>query len=298
MIKRRNISTLLLLAASTNLINSQPSKSSIPPPGKTDQPLGDALHQMLDSNKDYVVTMPEVNAQLAMLEMLFDKSADMDKEGRENKKYMSSKDMLAGVKSAAPTLFALMDADSNGKVTKQELEFATKFELSLKKDGGMRDLLRDVFFIIDGDGDDQLNADELLKAGQGAKAISDITHRFHKLFPIRNTPGELEVFVKKTIDSFGGTNSLDKESVEKGMKWIDADGDGFISRKEVGKFYNAAGKQFMDTSQAVKVMGPMMQLFGGSDMGALFNNMNTGAGASKGRAGAAGGRGGGFKMDL
>jgi len=230
---------------------------------------------------DSEVTLDEVKSQISMLELLFDQSADMDEAGRQNKKYMSSKEMLSGLKTAVPTLFDLLDSDSNKKLTKKELAFVTKFEKSLKKDGGMRDLLREIFSALDVDGDDKLSVDELFDASKSDDIIADITVRFHKLFPLRDNATELESFVKKTIESLGGKESLDIESVRKGMKWIDDDEDGYISRKEVGIYYNIAGKQFMDVSKSIKVMGPMM---------AMFNNMG-GAGGNAGRAE-------GFKMDL
>ena len=211
--------------------------------------------------------------------------------------------MLEGVKAVAPTLFELLDQDENGKLTKKELEYTTKFEKSLKKDGGFRDFLRDVFSILDADKDDRLSAEELFNASQSSQTITDVTVRFHKLFPLRKTAGDLEAFVKKTIDSLGGTESLDVESVKKGIEWIDDDKDGFVSRKDVGKAYNIYGKQFMDTSKTIKTMGPLMAMFGGGgngDLGAMFGNMGGmpkgGAGGARKAGGA--GRAGGFKMDL
>ncbi|KAL3787929.1 hypothetical protein ACHAWO_001078 [Cyclotella atomus] len=286
MATRRNL-PLLLLAASANISYAQP------PPGKQTAPLGDVLHQVLDSNKDSFVTNAEVKAQISMLELLFDQSADYDDEGRENKKYLNNKEMLQSVKAVAPTLFELLDSNGDAKLTKKELEYMTKFEKSLKKNGGFRDFLRDVFFVLDTNSDDLLSADELYAASQSEKAITELTVLFHKLFPLRATAADLEKFVKKTIDSLGGAESIDKESVEKGMKWIDDDGDGFISRKEVGHAYNVYGRQFMEISSTVKTMGPLMAMFGGGggDLGAMFGNPpNKGGGARK--------AGSGFKMDL
>jgi Ca2+-binding EF-hand superfamily protein len=261
---RRNLqSLLLLLAASTNTVLTQPPNQQ-----KTLQPLGDALLLTLDKDKNEKVTLSEVESSIATLELLFQNA-----EEGESVKY---KNMLVAVKAAAPTLFELLDSNSNKELTKAELSYFTKFEKSLKKDGGMRDFLRDVFGMLDSDKDDLLTADELFNASQSSQIITDVTVRFHKLFPLRKTPDELEEFVKKTIESIGGTESLNKESVKKGMKWIDDDGDGVISRKEVGKYYNVAGKAFMDISKSIKTMGPMLALFSGMDTNG----------------------GGGFKMDL
>lgn len=269
--RRRNAPSflLLLVAAFATVVLSQQQKRQQPL-----RPIGDVLHLFLDKDKNQKVSMSEVDSQISMLEVLFQNGAEGDEQGEQYKK------ILKAVKAAAPTIFALLDSNSDEELSKSELKYVTKFENSLKKGGGMREFLRDVFSMLDVDGNDQLSADELFAASQSSTIISDVTVRFHTLFPLRGNPSELEEFVKKTIVSFGGQDSLDKESVEKGMKWIDDDGDGYINRKEVGKFYNIAGKQFMDTSKSIRQMGPMLAMFGGMDM-------NTG-----------GGGGGGFKMDL
>jgi len=230
------------------------------------QPLGDVLHLVLDKDKDQKVTMDEVNSQITMLEQLF-------AEGDEGEEY---RNLLKGVKVAAPKMFELLDSTGDETLSKFELKYMTKFEKSLKKEGGMRDLLREVFTLLDSDGDDQLNVDELLEGSKSSEVITKITVQFHQLFPLRKTAGELEDFVKSTIESIGG-NTLDKESVAKGMKWIDDNGDGYIQRQEVGKYYNIAGKKFLEVSKTIKQMGPMLAMFSGGGMN---------------------GGGGGFKMDL
>jgi len=163
---------------------------------------------------------------------------------------------------------------------KNELRYVTKFEKSLKKGGGMRDLLRDVFSILDVDDDDQLSVDELLDGSKSDDTITKVTTKFHELFPLRKTAKELEYFVKDTVESIGG-NTLDKDSIVKEISWIDDGKDGYIQRKEVGKYYSIAGKKFLEISKTIKQMGPMMVLFGGG--------MNSGGG---------GGGGFNFKMDL
>ncbi|KAL3799126.1 hypothetical protein HJC23_002254 [Cyclotella cryptica] len=269
--RRRNVPSLLLLliAAFANTAYSQQPRKQQPL-----QPIGDVLHLFLDKDKNQKVTMSEVDSQISMLEVLFQSTAEGDEQGEQYRK------ILKAVKAAAPTIFVLLDSNSDKGLTKSELNYVTKFETSLKKGGGMREFLRDVFSLLDTNGDDQLSADELFAASQSSKTISDVTVRFHALFPLRGNPSELEEFVKETIESFGGSDSLDKASVEKSMKWIDDDGDGYINRKEVGKYYNFAGKQFLDTSKSIRQMGPMLAMFGGVDV-------NSG-----------GGGGGGFKMDF
>lgn len=268
MARRLHLSVLLLLMSAYNVSSQQPKQQ------QTLQPLGDVLHLVLDKDKDQRVTMNEVNSQMAMLENLFQNG-----EGKEGDEYMR---LLTGVKAAAPKIFELLDASGDKALSKSELKYVTKFEKSLKKGGGMRELLRDVFALLDGDGDDQLSVDELLEGSKSENVITKVTIRFHELFPLRKSPEELEFFVKGAIKSIGGSNNaLDRESVVEGMKWIDDDGDGFIQRKEVGKYYNVAGKKFLEISKTIKQMGPMLAMFGGS------MDMNGG-----------GGGGGGFKMDL
>ncbi|KAL9179075.1 hypothetical protein ACHAXT_000117 [Thalassiosira profunda] len=233
--------------------------------------LGDTLHLTLDKDKNGKVTMEEVNEQLVTLNMLFAGS-----EGDEGEEY---RQLIAGVKKAAPQLFELLDSNGDKKLSKGELAQATRFEKSLKKEGGMRELLRDVFGMLDADGDDQLSPEELLDAIKSDEMISKVTVRFHKLFPLRKTAEELESFVKDTITSIGG-DQLDKESVVEGMRWIDDNADGLIQRVEVGKHYNAAGKKFLEIAKTIKQMGPMLAMFGGMD------------------SAGGGGGGGGFKMDL
>ena len=251
---------MIILSVKVNVVHAQQQQQL--------QPLGEVLLLVLDGNKDQKVTMDEVKAQLSTLEQLFQHGDD-----EESEEY---KRLLKGVKAVSPNLFELLDSNNDGFLTKSELMYVTKFEKSLKKGGGMREFLRDVFGILDTNGDDQLSADELLDGSKNDEVITKITIQFRELFPLRKTAKDLEYFVKSTIESIGG-NNLDKESVSKGMEWIDDDRDGFIQRKEVGKYYGIAGKKFLEISKTIKQMGPMLALFGGMDGGA---------------------GGGGFKMDL
>eukprot|EP01082_Thalassiosira_pseudonana_P005533 g5007.t1 g5007 contig18:426309-427129(-) len=167
-------------------------------------------------------------------------------EGEEGNEY---KQLLKGFKALAPKMFELLDSDGNKSLNKAEL-----------------------------------NVEELFEGIKSDEVISKLTSKFHALFPLRPSSSELESFVKTTLESIGG-DSLNKENVMAGIEWLDDDEDGFISRKEVGKYYNSAGKKFLDISKTIKQMGPMLALFGGMDMN---------AGGGGGRAGSSGG----FKMDL
>jgi len=271
MLPRRTFLSLAAFAAAlTNgVVRSQPPKQQPPL-----QPLGDVLHLVFDQDKNQKVTMEEVNQQMTMLEMLLGSA-----EGPEGEEYRR---LLGSAKTAAPTLFRLLDSNGDDALSKAELAYATKFEKSLAKDGGMRELVRNAFEILDDDDDERVSAEELRAFGRGGDGGDDdglgrLTLKFHALFPLRDTPEELESFVR---DLLGG-RALDPEDAAEYVAWLDDDGDGFVQRGEVGRHYKSAGKQFLNIAKTIKQMGPMMAMFGGGGM------MNPG-----------GRPGGGFKMDL
>eukprot|EP00568_Trieres_chinensis_P018890 CAMPEP_0183329464 /NCGR_PEP_ID=MMETSP0160_2-20130417/84809_1 /TAXON_ID=2839 ORGANISM="Odontella Sinensis, Strain Grunow 1884" /NCGR_SAMPLE_ID=MMETSP0160_2 /ASSEMBLY_ACC=CAM_ASM_000250 /LENGTH=299 /DNA_ID=CAMNT_0025497655 /DNA_START=101 /DNA_END=1001 /DNA_ORIENTATION=- len=252
----------LLLLISAYDVSSQPPQQPL-------QPLGDVLLMVLDKDKDKKVTMSEINAQMAQLENLFQHG-----EGPEADEYRR---LLLGAKAAAPKAFQLLDSNRDDGLSRTELRYVTKFEKSLKKGGGMKELLRDVFATLDADGDDRLGVDELAEGSRSDEVIAEATSKFHALFPIRKSAKELESFVRDAIGSIGGgkgkggIDALDRDTVAEGMKWIDDDGDGYVQRKEVGKYYNAAGRKFLEISKTIKQMGPMLAMFGGMDMGGGFD---------------------------
>jgi len=227
----------LLLAVAAIIISSSSVHSQQfqqPPPS---QPLGDVLFQLLDKDKNQKVTLDEVNAQLNMLEMMFNpvEGGGGDSGNDEANEY---KQLLSGVKSAAPTLFNLLDVNNNQSLSKSELAHVTKFEKALKKGGGMRELLRDVFSILDENADELLSVEEIMDGSANDQVITKLSTRVHELFPLRSDSDELKDFVTSSIESIaGGGAVVDKESVAKGMKWVEVDdeGDGHISKKEVGK---------------------------------------------------------------
>lgn len=267
-----SILPLLLAATIISSVHCQQQQFQQPPT----QPLGDVLHQVLDKDKNQKVTLDEVNSQVGMLEMLFQGNP----EGGGNDSTDEYKQLLSGFTLAAPTLFDLLDTNNDNSLTKSELSYATKFEKALKKGGGMRELLRDVFSVLDENNDELLSIEEIVNGSGNDQVITKISIRVHELFPMRKDANELKDFVLSSLESIGGGGVVEKESVAKGMKWIDDDGDGHISKIEVGKYYNLAGKKFMEISKTIKQLGPMLAMFGGMD------NMN-GAGG-----------GDGFKMDL
>ena len=229
--------------------------------GQPLQPLGDVLHLVFDSNKDGKVEMDEVSVQIGTLGMLF--------AGAEGEKGEDYRRILSGVKAAAPTVFDLLDGDSDQRLTKKELSYATKFEDSLKvkrdgRGGGMRDFVREIFTTLDSNGDDELTAGEILAGCKSDGVITHLSKKLHELFPLRKNPGDLEGFVRKTIESFGG-DALDEAGVIEGMKWIDADADGVVQRSEVGRYYKTGAMKFVEISKQVRQMGPMFAMLGGMD---------------------------------
>ena len=260
----------------TITISSVNSQQFQQPPA---QPLGDVLHQLFDKDKNQKVSLEEVNSQLDMLELILNPAVEAGGQDSNNDEVNEYKQLLSGFKSATPTIFNLLDVNSDKSLSKSELAHVTKFEKALKKGGGMRELLRDLFSILDDNADELLSVDELVDGCGNDQVIAKILTRVHELFPLRTDADELKEFAMNSIESVIGDGAVvDKESVTKGMKWIDDDGDGHISKKEVGKYYNLAGKKFMEISKTIKQLGPMLAMFGGMDMN--------------------GGGGDGFKMDL
>lgn len=213
---------------------------------------------VLDNDKNGKVTTDEVAQTLDMLEKLLS-------EGDPESEYVA---MLRGTKAAAPHLFRLLDMNGDDALTKTELLYATLFDDALKS-GDLRALVRDCFVAIDADGDDRLSADEMKAAidPDGGEALIAVSAKVHALFPLRSDPSELNDFLRSGLESVGGVTD---DGLAKGMSYVDADGDGFIDRKEAGRAYNRAGKRFLEVSKTVKSMGPMMAMFGSGMMGEEF----------------------------
>jgi Ca2+-binding EF-hand superfamily protein len=255
---------LLILVIATMIISSVHSQQF--QQQQQQQPLGVILHQVLDRDKNQKVTLDEVHSQIDMLQMLFQGNPD-DSSTEEVNEY---KQLLSGFKLAAPSIFELLDSNDDKSLSKSELVYVTKFEKAMKKGGGMRELLRDVYSILDENSDELLSIEEIVNGSENDQVITKISARVHELFPLRNDANELKNFVKSSISESigGGANGVvDKERVvTKGIEWIDDNGDGHISKKEVGNYYNLAGKKFMEISKTIKQLGPMLAMFGGMDM--------------------------------
>lgn len=247
----------LLLASSANCAVGQGGSQQQRPL----QPLGDVLHLVFDTDKDGKVSLDEVQLQINTLNMLV-----AGAEGQQGEDYRR---ILSGVKAAAPTIFDLLDGDSDQRLTKKELSYATKFEgsLQIKRDGrggGMRDFIREIFTTLDTSENDELTAGEILAGCKSDEVITHLSKKLHELFPLRKSPGDLEGFVRSTIESLGG-NALDEAGVIEGIKWIDADADGIVQRSEVGRYYKTAAMKFVEISKQIRQIGPMFAMLGGMD---------------------------------
>lgn len=251
MLRHRILPSLLLLpCALTNEV--VPSQQQQPMQQQSQHlQLGAVLHSMFDRDKDEKVTMKEVADQLVMVGMLLANNA-----GEEGDEYRRQ---LASVQAAAPTLFDLLDANGDAALTMKEMLYATHFERSFKKDGGMEDLVTFVFKILDSDGDGQLSVDELLEGSQSGDVIARVSDLFHTLFPLRDTPQEMEEFVQAAMTWIVGTD-LNKQSVGTYTAWLDDDGDGQIQLEEASKQYDITSTKILFIAKTVKEMAPMMAM--------------------------------------
>jgi len=237
------------------------------------KPLGAVLHEVFDTDKDGQVTLDEITVGLTELEKHLANDASTDRD--------DIKGWVAGVAEMAPALLDLLDADGDGTLSFAELEYATKFERSLLGGGGMAGFVKAVFGAFDADGDDRLSVDELLAGSTDHDVIAGVAFALHDLFPLRETPQELERFVHGVVAALGitalskedqqasnraGAVGMSREDMAEYIAWLDSDDDGYVQRREVGKRYNIAGQQFLAVAKAIKTTGPLIVMraqFGG-----------------------------------
>jgi Ca2+-binding EF-hand superfamily protein len=264
------------------IVHSQKQGRGGGQPPRPLQPLDDVLMLVLDKDKNNRVSFDEIKSQLDMLEQLF---LNANADQNQNDEGAGYKRLIEGVKLASPTIFELLDSNADGSISKREMNVVAQFEKSLtRKEGGMKDLVRDLFKFLDMDDDEKLSAEECELGGgdHSSQLVSMASRGLLDLFPtLRKDAVELETFASKamsTVVGLLGDKSVGSMIVDV-RTILDEDGDGYVQRTEVGRYYNSVGKNFLKVTKTIKEMGPLMAMFGG---------MNGGGG----------GGGGGFKMDL
>lgn len=223
-------------------------------------PLGDVIFDFLDKNRDKEITIPEMNNQMLMLEKMANEGGEGDKDTQE------LRIIFKRLKKAAPHIFNLLDSDEDRRLDKRETKYITKFEETLNKNGNAKIFVKECFEILDDDVDDRLSVDEILEGTKSNFIIGEIAGSLHELLPLRDTPRELKKHIKRAMKHLWG-DDLDKESVAEGMKWLDADGDGYIQWSEVTDAYTSFGTKFIGMASQIKSAGPLMGMFGGAEQG-------------------------------
>lgn len=224
------------------------------------QPLDQVLMMVLDSDKDSKITRGEISDSMTMLKNLFGSSQESE-----------NSQLVDKVELYVPLIFQLLDANEDNKLSKTELKYVVKFEQSLKKNGGMRDLIRDLFGILDTNNDDLLSVVELMRSAADGP-LTVIASRVHELFPMRSSSSEFKGVLGMTMVMLQGVTGADdwnEDNAREGLRWIDSDGDGMISRTEVGGAYKASGMKFMEVAKQIKTMGPMLAMMGGGMGGGM-----------------------------
>lgn len=220
--------------------------------------LGKVLLSTLDTSKDQKVSMKEVIGQLATLEQLFQQSGSAEDPSASNE-YM---DMIKHIQNIAPQIFELLDKNQDETLKADEFKFVTQFHKSLSKGGSFKPLLREIFGLLDTDGNDELSQEEWL----GAKnAITAITEKIHAVFPLRETAQALEDALSKLF--WGAASELSEMDMTKmAMEFfadLDEDKDGALQRTDIGKAYNRMGKKFLEIAQQIQQFGPMLSMLAG-----------------------------------
>ena len=83
--------------------------------------------------------------------------------------------------------------------------------------------------------------------------LDAIVQMLHEAFPIRKDAADLKAVLRKSV---GALNA----GVQDGLKFLDADANGAIDRKEVGAAYKAAKEYFMKGATTLQTMGPMLAM--------------------------------------
>lgn len=246
------------------------------------QPLDDVIMQVFDKDHNGKITLSEVTQSMDAFAAMGSMGAEPGKDPGELTR------MINSAKDFAPTIFNALDADSSKALSKSEVKFILKLEAALKS-GDARDLARQLFVEADKDSDDVLSEAEIATAISPDGGLDKMVELVHAMFPFRKSADDLRAML---IEGAGKSGL----SLADGIKVLDADGDGSISRKEVGKSYSKFKTLFLKATQTLQTMGPMLAMFGGMggaggpgggglgglDLGAL-GAMGGGRGRGRGR---------------
>ena len=152
----------------------------------------------------------------------------------------------------------------------------------------MREWVRDLFGFVNINKNGRLSHEEcnmvVSHRDHSTEFVSTAARGLLSLFPtLRKDASELEKFaieaIGKLVVFLGNNENSIGSTIVDVRNMLDEDGDRYVQRAEVGKYYNMVGKRFLQATKTIKEMGPLM---------AIFRDMNGGGG----------GGGGGFKMDL
>ena len=234
------------------------------------QPLDAIIMQVFDKSHDGKISTQEVSQTLDAFAAFSGMGQPPQGQGPNEMDLM-----VAAAKRIAPVLFELLDADSSKSLTAAEVEPIVGVQKAFKS-GVLRNLTREVFEAVDTDSDDALSAGELEAAAvEDGPVLDQVVALVHAAFPIRKDAAELKAILLKAAKTLGA------DKVQGAVKWADADGNGILDRKEVGKAYKTAKDYFLKGAQTLQTMGPMLAMFGGMDMD----------GGGRGRGGGGRGRG-------
>ena len=157
MASRVGLALAVLFAAPAHAVQQSFGANGQPAP----QAIDEVVMQVFDKDHDSSVSLKEVTMTLDS----FAAMGGMMGGGPEAKAAGPSEieQLINAAKKIAPALFELLDANSNGGLSAQELKSVARVQKALKS-GAMRNLTRDVFAAVDADSDDMLSQDELSAA--------------------------------------------------------------------------------------------------------------------------------------
>ena len=251
------------------------------------QPLDSVLMQAFDKSHDGKVTLTEVLESLDGFAAMGAMGGDPGAGPNDMQK------MITSAKSAAPTIFEIVDADASGGLSQKELKLFAKAEKAFKS-GTLRNLTRAMFETADGDKDGAVSAAERSAAvAPDGELLDKLVALVHADFAVRSTVADMRQLVLKVMGELKSTDM----SLSDGIKWLDVDGNGSIERTELGKAYKAGKEAFLKAVETLQQMGPLLAMFagmggggwGGSGAREVGERVLVGAGAG---AMGMGGRGG------